>query len=266
MGEPLDRGNYNTGDSFAGSKDYLPGYLASIKRIPKMSAAEETDLLARWHNFKDEKARERVIEATLHMVPPIAFKQAGKFKLDRASPHNANYAKATKTFPWGRKMQRASCARDLISEGNLALVKAFDAFPERHNGRFENYARTCIRNAICRHAVSLLSVVNRPWGKPTKNDFHYDQEEVFPAGIDIGCRWAKRVTLSKERPAKTNFAQMRQFEARFTPKLHDLTELPWILQARIDGLKLKDIAAELGVSIPTAHRRVKAAIHEVCYA
>ena len=226
-----------------------------------MSAAEEWDLLASWYKFKDLTARERVITATLHVVPPIAFKQAGNFKLDRASPANANRAKRERL-----RLEPASCARDLIGEGNLALVEAFDAFPERHNTRFENYARTCVRNAICRHAVSLLSVVDKPWGQRVEQDVGID-DPMLPdmVGAEDGSRRATPTTLSKELPAQSNFTPMRNPEVQFNPEFHawDLTELPWILQARLDGQKLKDIAAKLNCSIPTAHRRVCAAILEV---
>jgi hypothetical protein len=126
-------GNYETGESFIGSKDYLPGYLASINRIPPMSAVEEHELLARWRRFKDRKARKRVIEANLRLVLPIARRQGQKFKLDRASPANKNRARRE-----GLRLQEGSCFRELLGEGNLALVEAFDAFPAGSNVRFEH--------------------------------------------------------------------------------------------------------------------------------
>ena len=236
-----------------GPKDYLPDYLASLKRIPKMSAAEETDLLPRWHRFQDAKARERVITASLHIVPPIAFSQARKFKLDMASPANANRA---------RKERLRLHARDLISEGNLALVKAFDAFPAGSNVRFENYARACVRNAIVRHAVSLLSVVERPWGKRTTQDIGIDPllPEMIGVEESTGCRQAKPALREKGELRKSAFDELRSWPE---PSRRESISLPWILQARVAGLKLKDIAERLGCSIPTAHRRVKAAIEEV---
>jgi RNA polymerase sigma factor (sigma-70 family) len=253
-------GNLETGESFGGPKDYLPAYLASLKRIPKMSAAEEADLLARWHRFKDMKARDRVITATLRVVPPIAAAQARKFRLDQATEANKNAAKN-----WGRPMQDHSCFRDLIGEGNLALVEAFDAFPPRHNSRFEHYARTCVRNAVVRRAVSLLSAVDRPWGSRVKQDMSIDP--MLPDPIDVrestGCRQAKPTVREKGERRVNNFAALRSWLEPDPPHLKDASELPPILVARLKGFRLKDIARDLGVSIPTAHRRVRAAIEEV---
>lgn len=255
------RGNYETEDSCNGPKDYLAVYLASLKSIPKMSAIEEADLLARWHKFKDMKAREKVIAANLRVVPPIAFNQARKFRLDPASIANKNRARKN-----GLRLQDGSCARDLISEGNLALVKAFDSFRPRSNIRFKHYARTCVRNAVVRHAVSLLSVVDRPWGKRVTQDIGIDPLKPDIVGVDesTGGRQAKPTSQANDQKRTSNFAALRSRPE--PPRVFDATELPWILAARLKGFKLKDIALELGVSIPTAHRRVKAAIQEVRHA
>jgi RNA polymerase sigma factor (sigma-70 family) len=226
-----------------------------------MSAAEEADLLVRWRRLKDQKARRRVIEANLGLVPPIATAQARKFKLDQASPNNANRIKSG-----GLRVQARSCFRDLIGEGNLALVKAFDAFPEGANVRFEHYARPCIRNAVIRHAVSLLSVVDRPWGVKVKNDFGIDPAKPEPIHVDksTGCRRAKPTSGAKENSMRSNFTELRSIKEDMRLRTFDeLQELPWILRARLAGFKLREIAHRLNCSIPTAHRRMKAAIEEV---
>jgi RNA polymerase sigma factor (sigma-70 family) len=225
-----------------------------------MSVDEEADLLSRWRRFKDEKARERVIEASLRLVPPIALRQARKFKLDSASKANANQAKNLGiTF----KLQQHSCARDLIGEGNLALTQAFDAFPAGANVRFAHYARPCVRNAIVRHAVSLLSAVNRPWGEPVKQDFSIDpmKPDLIGAEESTGCFQAKPTLGDRGQRRTKVFSQLRSEPE--PPRCYEAIELPWVIEARLKGFKLKDIARELGVSIPTAHRRVKAAIEEV---
>jgi hypothetical protein len=255
-------GNYTTGDSFTGSKDYLPRYLANIERIPRMSAAEEFDLLARWRNFKDMKARQRVIEANLCLVPPIAKRQAHKFKLDQPSQANKNRARND-----GLRLQDRSCFRELIGEGNLALVTAFDAFPMGSNVRFEHYARSCIRNAIVRHALSLLSVVHRPWGQRVRSDLINDPALPDQVSSDDYCGSRARPASDlngADKPSKSAHSNLRPWPKEPSPITID--NLPWILQARVYGWKLKDIATELRCSIPTAHRRVKAAIQEVRHA
>ena len=180
---------------------------------------EEADLLSRWERFKDQKARERVISASLRLVPPIARAQARKFG------------------------HLSDLHAELVAEGNLALTEAFDAFPPRRNVRFERYARPCIRNAVVRRAASLLSVVDRPWGVRVKTDNWIDptKPDPIPLGEDTGCRRIKSVNSE----SKSNFTRIRAFEE--PPIRYDPIELPWILEARLTGWKLKDIAHELGV-------------------
>jgi hypothetical protein len=66
-------------------------------------------------------------------------------------------------------------------------VEAFDAFPVGANVRFERYARPCIRNAVCRHAVSLVSAVDRPWGKRTPQDVILDPALPDPVSPEDYC-------------------------------------------------------------------------------
>jgi RNA polymerase sigma factor (sigma-70 family) len=209
------------------------GYL---KRILPVSAEEEADLLALLWEFEDPNARDRLITAHLPIVVPIALKQARKFRLDVAS-----------TLP------------EFVAEGNLHLVLAVDAFPPRSNVRLANYARRCIRNGIVRYAVSCLSVVHHPWGKRAKQDLYIDptRPDLVGAEENTGCKQAKPTT-GKNR---TNLSYMRS-EPESLLSFEGI-RLPQILEARVAGLKLREIAQHLGVSIPTAHRRVKAAIEEV---
>jgi hypothetical protein len=162
----------------------------------------------------------------------------------------------------------------LIGEGNLALVTAFDAFPAGSNVRFEQYARTCIRNAVVRHAVSLISSVDRPWGQRVTSDIICDPGRPGLVGAEesTGCFQYKATTvtvtnndLEVEESVSSNRRWLRGETSPPRVWRGDI-ELPPILMARLHGKKLKDIASELGVSIATAHRRVKAAIEEVKYA
>ena len=87
----------------------------------------------------------------------------------------------------------------------------------------------------------------------TKSDIWVDPGMPDFVQEDIGC--------SQYKP--TNGDSPSNIKKLCTWAEPQLLELPWILQARLEGLKLKDIARELDCSIPTAHRRVKAAIEEV---
>ena len=60
------------------SEDIAELHFRRIQAIPVLSDAEEQDLLQRWCEFKDEKAREQIILAHMRMVPPIARDAAFK--------------------------------------------------------------------------------------------------------------------------------------------------------------------------------------------
>ena len=59
--------------------EYLDIYAADLARIPRLSAAEIDDFFARYKRRCDEAIRNRVIEAHLWLVPPIAKAQARKY-------------------------------------------------------------------------------------------------------------------------------------------------------------------------------------------
>ena len=54
-------------------------------------------------------------------------------------------------------------------------MEAFKHFKPSH-GRFQHYARTCIRNAILRQAKALHSVVLRPIYAPSISDIALPEE------------------------------------------------------------------------------------------
>ena len=60
------------------SEDIAELHFRRIQAIPILTEAEEQDLLQRWCDFRDEKARERIVEAHMRMVPPIARDAAYK--------------------------------------------------------------------------------------------------------------------------------------------------------------------------------------------
>ena len=60
------------------SEDIAELHFQRIQAIPILTEAEERDLLQRWCRFKDENAREQIVESHLRMVPPIARDAAYK--------------------------------------------------------------------------------------------------------------------------------------------------------------------------------------------
>lgn len=139
----------------AEAKEYEDNqYLAKIKSIPPLSEEEQQELILSWRKFKDKRARNRVIEANLHLVPPIAKSTTKRFKF--MGP----------TFP--------TAMFDLIGAGSLGLCNAVEGFDPEWGKPFEHYARRAIRNECIHAAKALLSVVDHPYYAHTPRDIYLD--------------------------------------------------------------------------------------------
>lgn len=108
-------------------------YLAEIAREPLLAAEEESSL-ARRAQGGDAKARERMIKANLRLVVKIAAEFS-----DRGVP-----------------------LADLVSEGNVGLVKAVDRFRPDGGAKFSTYASWWIRQAVHRCLCSHSRTVRLP--------------------------------------------------------------------------------------------------------
>jgi RNA polymerase sigma-32 factor len=106
------------------------------KRAPKLSADEERELIRAWQSRQDRRAAGRLIEANLRHVVFTAL----KFK---------NYGIAVD---------------DLISEGNVGLMKALERFDESHGVRFATYASYWVRAQIVMGVMDSWSLLSGPRG------------------------------------------------------------------------------------------------------
>jgi RNA polymerase sigma-32 factor len=106
------------------------------RRAPKLSAVEERALIRTWQSTRDRRAAGRLIEANLRQVVFTAL----KFK---------NYG-----IP----------VEDLISEGNVGLMKALDRFDESHDVRFATYASYWVRAQIVMGVMDSWSLLSGPRG------------------------------------------------------------------------------------------------------
>jgi RNA polymerase primary sigma factor len=120
----------------------LPNYFDEIGKIPLLTAEEEVEL-SRHLQAGCEAARLRMIAANLRLVVKIA----GEF--------------ANLGLPAG----------DLISEGNIGLIKAVERYRPGRGGRFATYAAWWIRESIRRalgdqaHIVRLTPVATSKLAK-----------------------------------------------------------------------------------------------------
>ena len=108
-------------------------YLKEIGRVPLLSPEEEIELAQRMATG-DPYARKRLSEANLRLVVSIAKKYVG------------------------RGMQFL----DLIQEGNLGLIKAFEKFDYTKGFKFSTYATWWIRQAITRAIADQARTIRIP--------------------------------------------------------------------------------------------------------
>ena len=106
-------------------------YLKDVGRYEVLSANEERELAYRWAENHDIKARELLINSNLRLVIDVA-----------------------------KKLKRKSDdIMDLISSGNLGLIKACDKFDYKKGYKFSTYAEYWIMQNIyrCQGESSLLN-------------------------------------------------------------------------------------------------------------
>jgi RNA polymerase sigma-32 factor len=106
------------------------------KRAPRLSPDEERECIASWQSVRDRRAAERIIAANLRHVVFTAL----EFR---------NYG-----IP----------VADLISEGNLGLMKALDRFDAARNVRFATYANYWVRAQIVMGVMDSWSLMSGPRG------------------------------------------------------------------------------------------------------
>jgi RNA polymerase sigma-32 factor len=148
------------------------------KRAPRLSAAEELECIRAWQRSRDRRAAERLIEANLRHVVFTAL----KFK---------NYG-----IP----------VADLISEGNVGLMKALDRFDTERNVRFATYATYWVRAQIIMGVMDSWSLLSGPRGALDSRVFFRLRRErarlgsEAPAGdVTLEQRLAEQFNVSEER-------------------------------------------------------------------
>ena len=150
-------------------------YLGDIDRTPLLSAAEERALAARVLSG-DVAARDHMVRANLRLVVNIARGYAGKgLPLD-----------------------------DLVSEGNMGLLRAVEGFDPSMNTRFSTYASYWIKQSIKRAIINTAKTIRIPaymaelltkWRRATNK--LTDQLGRAPTHDEI----AKELGLSKKKLA-----------------------------------------------------------------
>ncbi|QEL16837.1 sigma-70 family RNA polymerase sigma factor [Limnoglobus roseus] len=108
-------------------------YLAEINRTPLMTTSDEKETAA-GVVAGNEAARDRMIRANLRLVVNIALSYTG----------------------------RGVPIEDLVSEGNLGLMRAVEGYDPSMNTRFSTYATFWINQSIRRGIVNAAKIVRIP--------------------------------------------------------------------------------------------------------
>lgn len=218
-------------------------YLAKINAIPDLSEAEENMLLTRWRDHRDVKARNKVVEANLKLVLPIAKATVKRFGFmgDTFMP----------TY------------FEMIAAGSEALMRAPNSFDPARGYPFQHYARRCIKRECVRAGKFLRSVVKRPYNAWTPLDMILDQTMPDPIDNRDYCGSRARTTTGSDRQDE----QIHSVHGRLRPWPPKDLEVEFerkatlgskVYDLRMAGLTLKETAAELGVSITTVWRHQQA--------
>jgi RNA polymerase sigma-32 factor len=109
----------------------LKRYLGEIRRYPILEAQEEFQLGTRWRQHGDRDAADRLVTSHLRLVAKVAFGYRG-------------YG-----LPMG----------EVISEGNVGLMRAVERFEPDKGFRFASYATWWIRASIQEYILRSKSLV-----------------------------------------------------------------------------------------------------------
>lgn len=121
------------------STDSLSHYITFVNSIPLLTDIEEKTLLSNFHNG-DQSAGKKVAEAHLRVVVRIAM---------QFQKHYANI--------W-----------DIISEGNIGLLKALKGFSAEKNVKFVTYANLWIKASIQEFILKSSSMLKISLGTAQK--------------------------------------------------------------------------------------------------
>ncbi len=120
----------NNSEIFNANYDSFKLYLNEISMYPILSKEQEKELFVEYQNG-NKSARDKIIKCNLRFVVHVS----------------KNYFYKTISI------------MDLIQEGNLALVKAFEKFDSSKDVRFCTYAGWCIKKDIERYIAKSSSIL-----------------------------------------------------------------------------------------------------------
>lgn len=195
----------------------LESYLSEIRAFPALTTEEAPDL-HRLAAAGDQAARERVVLAYLDLVPRIAFQYAG----------------------YGLPMA------DLISEGNLGLLRAAELFNPDFGIAFSTYASVWIKQRMHRAITAQARVVRIPvWRSQRLRKLDRLHEELnAELGRDAGISdLAGRLGISEDDMEKLAADRLTVEGLDDAPESALLADLPHPAQKMARAELQEEIAA-----------------------
>ena len=125
-------GRLATADWSVTAESGLTGYLWEIRRFPMLEPHEEYMLAKRWREHGDHEAAHKLVTSHLRLVAKIAMGYRG----------------------YGLPIS------DVISEGNVGLIRAIQRFEPEKGFRLATYAVWWIRASIQEYILRSWSLVN----------------------------------------------------------------------------------------------------------
>jgi RNA polymerase sigma-32 factor len=121
----------NTSVLSIGSEGNISRYLQEIRKFPMLTQQEELSLARRWRAARDTEAAHRLVTAHLRLVAKIAMGYRG----------------------YGLPVN------ELISEGNIGMLRAVERFDPERGFRLATYAMWWIRASIQEYVLHSWSLV-----------------------------------------------------------------------------------------------------------
>lgn len=207
----------------------LATYLAELRRVPLLAGEQEYEIF-RWMNYL------KYFASALLSKKRRSVRKAGQL-LERAEEFRNRIISANLRLVVSiakKLVDRDNRLEDLISDGNLPLIRAVEIFDFERGTRFSTYATWAIRNALFR---------SRPRNRTHAYRYASGSEDVL-----INLKEERNSTLADEQ------YQQQIFEAVET-LLVDLEERDRLIICSRFGVneksqqyRLREIAEELGIS------------------
>jgi RNA polymerase primary sigma factor len=227
--------------AFGESDSGLRMYLREIARTPLLSAEQEIELAAKI-KMGDKEARAHMITANLRLVVKIAH----------------DYANLGLPMP------------DLVSEGNIGLIKAVERFDPSKGGKLSTYAAWWIKQSIKRalanqsktirlpvHLVDKIAKVRRLSAGMSEELGREPTDEELAAEVGISAPKLAQLRLVSLRPASLDAPVAEDDGKQLGETVSDLEASSPLEQ--LSDSNLLDELAELMVLLDARERRILSA-------